>query len=303
MTPNIMKFKGASISVANSTKGSINITKHDFYLEFNYPCGSTTDCTPYELNLPRGQYLFEIYGASGGDVENKGLAGFGGFSRGFYPVRQISKRVFLYLGGVGSSCSSSYMCSSYGGFNGGGKAFGDCAGGGGASDLRIDNEITITDHSTDSRILVAGGGGGGRSQNTITYTAAGGNGGGLQGGQGIGLDENVPCIATQDSCDQGSGIVSNGLIWKGADGNSSWGDGMGGSGGGGGYIGGGTCADCSGSGGSGFFSTEFIIKGETSEATNIGNGKAFVYFFVSLTLNQHHSCFPNYVFFVIIFGK
>ena len=297
-----INFRGASISLEDLTKGTINVTKYSFYLKFDYPCSSRTDCTPYEINLPRGQYLFEIYGASGGDVESLGLQGLGGFSRGFYSVKQISSRLFLYLGGEGSPCFNA-MCSPFGGFNGGGTAYGDCGGGGGSTDLRTISGTTITSKLTDTRILVAGGGGGGRKPfDNTNQTANGGNGGGSLGGQGKGLDSNKPCIATQSDCTNGSGTKSDGKLWKGADGEL-WGASNGGGGGGGGYYGGGTCADCSGSGGSGYFSPTFIVNGKTSESNHKGNGTALIYFFPSLTLHKRITCFPFYAFFVIFLCK
>ena len=38
---------------------------------FDYPCDSTSDCTDYAVNLTKGTYKFELFGASGGSSKDK----------------------------------------------------------------------------------------------------------------------------------------------------------------------------------------------------------------------------------------
>ena len=35
---------------------------------FNYPCDTSYECSPISINLERGTYLFELWGAQGGDA-------------------------------------------------------------------------------------------------------------------------------------------------------------------------------------------------------------------------------------------
>ena len=191
-------------------------------LELSYPCSSHSSCYPYNISLPKGHYLFECYGASGGSskgtfttqrettgtscisqdivTKHKGNTkcdplnspGSGGY---------ISTKIFInketrfYVNIGGSGVFGDYP-STKGGYNGGGDCkYSGCASGGGATDIRVlENKLT-------NRILVAGGGGGtddgylGASGNTDDGS---GGSGGYPEGQGYwaaGKYQNV--IATQ----------------------------------------------------------------------------------------------------------
>ena len=113
-----------------------------------------------ELELPRGNYLLEVWGTSSG--------GKGGYSKG---VLRLKKDVILncYIGGSPVSRRKA--------FNGGGQS--DAGGSGaGATDIRINS------NSLYSRVIVAGGGGGGGRQGYASVPSPGGVGGGLSGGDG-----------------------------------------------------------------------------------------------------------------------
>lgn len=57
---------GISYMLVNESKGKPNVLHIGNTYEFQYPCESRSDCTDYEVILPKGLYTFEAYGASGG---------------------------------------------------------------------------------------------------------------------------------------------------------------------------------------------------------------------------------------------
>lgn len=145
--------------------------------------GDILEC-PYSgsavtLDLPKGTYKLECWGAQGGSYNASYAAGgLGGYSTGVLKLKKRSTTVYLYAGGQGSAYTTSTDTSQGGGgFNGGGGAGYRGGGGGGASDIRIGTD------SLYARVLVAGGGGGAYAYNTI-YKAAGGAGGGESGTAG-----------------------------------------------------------------------------------------------------------------------
>ena len=286
MPGNHFKYRHSDIYLQESSVPSnINVSTTQNSLTFHYPCDSSTTCTPYVIKLPKGQYLLQAYGASGGNSREVELRGKGGFSEGLLRIN-FPTTIFLYIGGEGLPFSSDITTPTNieGGYNGGGASYGDCGGGGGATDFRLEGGNAELADSYNTRILIAGGGGGGRT--VVESQAKGGDAGGIFGIQGVSLNSsNLPCYGTQQSCVEGKGEKSDGNTWKGADGNNEWGLGNGGGGGGGGYIGGGSCANCAGSGGSGYF-TDPIIRGMTFTSNNIGNGYAIIYFFNYFTFKN-----------------
>ena len=294
------KFRGADIYLENSIEDSkLIIEKSLRSLKFNYPCVSPSKCTPYVIHLTKGQYLLQVFGASGGDEGNLGLRGLGGFSQGLFDTKE-NTRLYLYIGGEGTNKSEG--SNKGGGYNGGGLSYGSSGGGVGATDFRTIGGVIDSSESIESRILIAGGGGGARF--IFNESAHGGNGGGFEGTRGGSIEsENQPCYGNQNDCLGSSGpLIVEGSLWKGADANSSWGFKNGGAGGGGGYYGGGTCAQCGGSGGSGFSKLP-MVKGMTYPSNNAGNGYAVIYFFNSFTF--HNSCrnFPLKILHYILILK
>ena len=266
------------VYLEDSSKGNPNYYVIDNKLKFEYPCKSTSDCTPYIINLPRGDYVFEIVGASGGDYAGTNMAGLGGYSSGLYRVYWPST-LYLYIGGqgmMGALETGKKSGNSESGYNGGGKAYGECGTGGGATDLRTIGGIINSNKSINSRLLVAGGGGGSRQH--LGKNAKGGNGGGKQGVAGKPLGNNKPCYGTQNGCIGGIGTTANGTLWEGASAHDGFGYNYGGAGAGGGYYGGGTCAECAGSGGSGMAKYP-ILNGFTKEYNHTGNGYALLTYY------------------------
>lgn len=278
-----------TFNLENPASCTINVTEQKVnnykMYTLNYPCPSSTSCTPYTTTLPTGKYKFEVFGAGGGTSDlyyQKG--GMGGLSIGYFEVTSPILAYF-YIGGKGSGGPEYY--SQYinppGGYNGGGNGGywaggntgGRAGGGGGSSDIRISsNDISM-------RIIVAGGGGGG-----CINTDSAGNGGGISSTAGIPghssySKEGGPGTESSGGYTQGSGGATAGRpLYGGNGGTYPSSNGCGG--GGGGYFGGGGgcsintyCA--SGGGGSGYIggvqsSSKYSITASTTTYTNTGNG-------------------------------
>ena len=119
----------------------------------NYPCDeNNNDCFPYTVNLKKGKYKIECWGASGHRNKNIDLSK-GAYTSGIITIEQYTI-LYFYIGNVGVlGASSSY--------NGGGAGCETGHSGGGATDVRL----VYTPDPTDfagllSRIMVAGGAGG-----------------------------------------------------------------------------------------------------------------------------------------------
>ena len=171
-----------------SDVGTVSESSNGQVWLFLYPCSSNSDCSFYSVTLQPGTYLFELWGAQGGDSyysndKNHNYGAVGGYSRA---AKAFEKETVLefYLGGQGGLYEDISA-----GFNGGGKGvttqsaglyrFQKGAGGGGATDIRIKSG------STSTKVLVAGGGAGSLSWESRSgeYTSKG-YGGGLEGGTG-----------------------------------------------------------------------------------------------------------------------
>lgn len=129
----------------------------------------------------RGTYDIELWGAQGGNSGGKGA-----YVKGRISV-DANQKLYLFIGGTN-------------GYNGGaaGGIYSYDSNGGGASDVRLLNEIT----SLNSRIMVAGGGGASIVNGTVT--AAGGAGGKNTGGNGSVAFYNNGCgtsVARCEECD------------------------------------------------------------------------------------------------------
>ena len=167
---------------------------------FSYPCDSDYECSPYQITFPKGIYKIELWGASGGNARNQNEAslkddagGHGAYVSGKIKLNNDTV-MYLFIGGKGENQANNDQRMTYGGYNGGGKGGYDSAdsgpdeygessaGGGGASDLRLNPYQDISGYM--SRIMVAAGGGGGISSNgtKIEYKSTDpGHGGKLEG--------------------------------------------------------------------------------------------------------------------------
>ena len=170
--------------------------------------------TPYTFSTSTtgsGSYRMECWGASGGDVpaNTTSVTGYGGYTAGTITLTGTSITLYVYVGGAGKAVNLSTTNYNQGGWNGGGYSGANkssyevdyCAGGGGATDIRITyNASPLNFNSLKSRIMVAGGGGGACFMNSSStgdaadnlssslggYRSNGGNAGGLTGSNGVG---------------------------------------------------------------------------------------------------------------------
>ena len=143
---------------------------------FNYPCESTTECVPFRVRLKPGKYVFELWGAQGGNSRELNVetirqnsGGKGSYVRGTITFTNFIT-LYFYIGGKGED-QKGIEKNAYGkgGFNGGGNGGYDpidddhpesAAGGGGATDIRLIPHSDGEMDSLKSRIAVASGGGG-----------------------------------------------------------------------------------------------------------------------------------------------
>ena len=234
---------------------------------------------PYKVRFPRGTFLLELWGASGGGP----YGGLGGYAAGKLVLKR-TRTLYLYIGGEGKTTGAVNNCIE-GGWNGGGKA---CSGayqcsGGGATDIRL-----TENDNYDERIIVAGGGGGAAGSNSLIeekYVA--GYGGGEEGGTANGssgtqhkdFGELYATGGTQETF--GTAVImactftnENGTIGKGGACAGCY-NYCGG--GGGGYFGGAGGVDVTGGGGgSGYFNPHYITNGvlkNGNENGKKGNGE------------------------------
>jgi hypothetical protein len=207
---------------------------------------------------------FEIYGAVGG------RGGAGGKVTGTFT--QVPDSLFIFIGGAGAMGSGVA-----GGFNGGGFSGGNSGtegSGGGATDIRLDLDLT-------SRIVVAGGGGGGGGEaggngghGGLEIAAHGGSGQASGGGGGNQLEGGFRGVNNG-----GYQFATAGQFGLGGSGGFSTFAG-GGGGGGGWYGGGGGGADdntcCSdgggGGGGSSYANTEYVTNVAHNAGVSWGHG-------------------------------
>ena len=270
---------------------------------------------PYFTRLAPGAYLFEVWGAQGGNIppcqQNKG-----GYSRGIIHLRATTT-IFVNVGQKGE-CTTKLGVPTPESYNGGGngltssqESYKACAGGG-ATDIRISN------NSIYHRVIVAGGAGGDGLFNNCN---PGGVGGGSNGGNGYSPCQDSITGASQTTFGKGINNDSYGYFGRGGT-HTTWDGG----GGGGGWFGGGAGQGCisSGAGGSGFIlttsnynsaksidgyalSSRYILsKAETHDGNHstygrTGNGKAAItiIYKAEISFGHHHKI--SFHFFVLVF--
>lgn len=164
------------------------------------------------ITLPKGIYKLECWGAQGGYRSGSSYGGHGGYSAGTITLKKTTT-LYVYVGGSGNTGGTS------GGFNGSGKR-NTYNGGGGASDIRIDQD------SLYARVIVAGGGGscgasskqgmygGGESGGSTTQSyGSGGYGGAQTGVSNSSWQTNAQSANTnsQSDCYAGFGFGGNGV--------------------------------------------------------------------------------------------
>lgn len=175
------------------------------------------------VTLQPGKYIFETWGAKGGNGEDGG--GYGGYSKGQITLSKATN-FYVYVG-------------TNDGYNGGGRSLLKYSIGGGATDIRLTPGAWDNTVSLRSRIIVAGGGGGRGGANILKD--AGGPAGGLLGLNGMD-NFGTPGEGGKQTSGGRAGEISsygatNGVFGKGGNGDNSTNTSAGA--GGGGYYGGG----------------------------------------------------------------
>lgn len=197
-----------------------------------------------------GRYLLSVWGAEGASPISTYSGGKGAYIAGSLYI-QAGQKLYIYVGGKGQT-------SGIGGWNGGGSCTNgtknaNCSGGGGATDISINNGAWDSDSHLRSRIIVAGGGGGALYYNSGSFFnngwANGGYGGAWNGRAGTG-STNPGGGGTLSEGGRATGTNANaGSFGKGGNYSGSSAAGCGG----GGWFGGGSGGDNGrhGSGGGG----------------------------------------------------
>lgn len=208
-------------------------------------------------------YVIEVWGAQGhkrSRISSSNI-GRGGYTKGTIFLNS-GETIYVYVGQHG--IHAPYLGSTDGAWNGGGGAWNQGHGGGGATDIRTVSGGWDSNEGLHSRILIAGGGGG-------ACDSKGGHGGGAYGTDGED-DRDV----SGDRADGGEGgsqtSGDDGSFGKGGDSDSSWG-----CAGGGGWYGGGAgerndCAYGAGGGGSGYVDTTRFTDYTMSTGVRYGDG-------------------------------
>jgi hypothetical protein len=218
---------------------------------------------PQQFVVPSGvdRITIEAWGAQGGgarccDDSLQDDGGLGGYATGTLAVTP-GQVLEIHVGTQGIS-------EGLGGYNGGGDGGQYGAGGGGASDVRVEP------YGLEQRVLVAGGGGGGNCG--CPDHGAGGNGGGLNGADGI---------TFQDRQVGGGGTQETGGAAGDPPGQPGQ-FGLGGGpaeyhvgGGGGGWFGGGGAYGAGGGGGSS--NIDALSDGSTNAGVQAGDGRIVIH--------------------------
>lgn len=240
-----------------------------------------------------GDYKIELWGASGGSAG--GYAG----GRGAYTAGEIhltaGTQLWVVVGGAGVANVTSSNYATTGGYNGGG--YGSyrfvSAGGGGATDVRIDKI------NTRSRIMVAAGGGGSAAYRTdIKVAGIGGAGGGLNGKNGTHIGNYAQMDgkgATQTAGGTGWDSSHYGSFAQGANSPVPSDDRPGG---GGGYYGGGAGYGSFGAGGgSSFISGHSGCNAIQSASSTAATGQSVHYSgmkFTNTVMTDGDSVMPSW---------
>jgi hypothetical protein len=155
------------VSVGDSNKGNTNkVVKTNEYVSLPFPCSDSTDCTYYSVTLEPGRYDLEVWGAQGGNdttYPTTCFGGRGGYSKGTVQLNSKTT-LYVYVGGSGTGSTS-------------GGTWGS-TGGGGGTDIRLQNGLWNDANGLKTRIIVAGGGGGRHGQNYEQIEGFIGNDGG-----------------------------------------------------------------------------------------------------------------------------
>ena len=166
-------------NLSQKTKCNLYFYQGQTVFNFDYTGDEQTFTVPVS-----GTYRIELWGASGGTYSEEYHGGYGGYTSGKILLGEKTN-LYIYVGAT-NICKEGTDGKIDGAYNGGGAA-GDTkwekryfCGGGGATDIRLVNEIWNSFLSLKSRIMVAGGGGGANFFTSSKWCAIGGNAGGLE---------------------------------------------------------------------------------------------------------------------------
>lgn len=177
-------YIAGTLTIKN-VNGNVEITGIENVINLSYTGSIQTFRAPYT-----GKYKIELWGAQGGSYNETYYGGYGGYSSGIIELNE-NEKLYIHVGGQGTSCIGTSCKIAYGGYNGGGNSaykegstskFKNVSGGG-ATDVRTVAGSWNNEESLYSRIMVAGGGGGSGYYDS-TRIGMGGYGGGTSGGNG-----------------------------------------------------------------------------------------------------------------------
>ena len=244
--------------------------------QYNRSGLANTASAVYDFTIPaNGTYTMECWGAAGGYVDNPtylnntspDIYGRGAYTSGAIALNTNTNNghLYIYIGGRGTNATSMPSATAPtvtcpGGFNGGGygtlsRDVNDYScGGGGATDIRLNNRAT----EWNSRIMVAAGGGGGQVSSQVPAYTEGMHGGNpnvtgkisnwnndwtpiVNQTQGNGLGQGANGQVSQCACSGGGGGYQGGVNYAPEEFNTEGGRASGGSS----FISGATSAGCS----------------------------------------------------------
>ena len=247
------------------TKCNLYFYSGQTVFDFDYTGGEQTFTAPIS-----GTYKVELWGASGASYDETYHGGNGGYTEGLIKLNKDTS-LYVYVGAT-NICKEGTEGPTDISFNGGGSADnGDnwpnryFCGGGGATDIRIENANWDNFDSLKSRIMAAAGGGGASFFDSTYNFAIGGSAGGLISYVGKTGSATLAVLnpSTQtfgSSFGIGGSHVTNG--------------------GGGGYYGGASASWTGGAGGSSFISGHNgcdAIKEESTDGNIIHTGQSIHY--------------------------
>ena len=176
----------STISVSTDSATVSSIYYSSIVIDYTEPSDDNSE-PKYEFVVPySGVYKLEAWGAQGGYGydESKYYGGYGGYSVGRVHLSKGDK-IYVVVGGKGTSSTSKKAAAVAGGYNGGGAGYGSTdkyvSGGGGATHIALMSGLLTTfENKKDKLLLVAAGGGGGAMYSSSNYSI-GGSGGGFNG--------------------------------------------------------------------------------------------------------------------------
>ncbi|MCH5162386.1 MAG: hypothetical protein J1G38_02720 [Clostridiales bacterium] len=245
----------------------------------------------YTLNLPKGTYKFEVWGARGGQyVAGAGTPGYGGYTYGQI-VLSGATTIYVVPGGIGTNGDTSNSVKA-GGYNGGGAGRYYGSSGGGATHIATASGLLSSLSGNTAAVLMVAGGGGG----TQKYNGGHGGGGNSNGGTTNGGCGSGGCggglSGPHGNPWQSHNVATNAGSFGQGGGVGAGSDGFYAGAGGGGYWGGcGATSDVSvvddkgGGGGSGYVNTSKFTNygGSGTDGNNNGAGRAQI---TAIQVNQ-----------------